>query len=204
MLVNTAHISAHLHSSSYRQSHQHHPLALDPRLHYSGRQKDLGHTEGQNMGPRVHIQFFSYGEVVPGNAPVTIPILYSRNVRDLRGPPGRYKSMTGKDPELIEWFWSLPEHERAYQEALATIKGRVRSLPPNGPSEYAVVISCRVGVHRSVIFVSRLHREIKREGLVGAHYMHLNLRKGMEARGRVVEPGTMPNYLPSRLQAQSH
>ena len=156
---------------SHFASHQHHQP-----------QSSRGHER-----PTVHLQFFSFGEdVQPTGRPQTdLPVLFEFNVRHLRNVPhdlNRY--YTAKDPEVLDYFWSFPQHEAEYQRALATIHASVMGLRPGDPKEWAIMIFCSKGVHRSVAFMSRLHSEVRRWPMVTTGAIHLDLRKGMESRLR--------------------
>ena len=133
--------------------------------------------------PKVHLRFFSFGTKASGRPDVLLPVLFEFDARNMRKPPENILYFfTGLDQEIRDEIWSHRTHEIAYQNALATIKDLVRELHPAGPREYAVLVYCASGVHRSVCFMSRLYRELKRWPRVTASATHLDLRRGVEKR----------------------
>lgn len=132
---------------------------------------------------KTHLRILTYGSVPPWVFDINVPILFKADLRDLEPPPLKLQDLyTGLNKEIADHFWSLPEHETAFQIAMAKIKGLVSDLKPGDPGEFAVLVNCFGGTHRSVVFALRLHRELGRWRGVTTSIVHCHLRQALENR----------------------
>ena len=130
-----------------------------------------------------HIQLFTFGAKHSDKHDIHLPVLCEFDLRKFRAPPRSLtRFYTGLDREVIDNFWSHPEHEHKYQRALTKIKRLVLDLTPADPYNVAVLVYCTAGVHRSVVFMARLFRDLKRWPQVTVSGHHFDLREAIEKR----------------------
>ncbi|KAI4252558.1 MAG: hypothetical protein L6R42_007907 [Xanthoria sp. 1 TBL-2021] len=134
--------------------------------------------------PPVHLHLYSFGITI-GTPTLSLPVLLGIDLRDLIAPPQALCYwFTGKDPEIQAAFWSFREHERIYRDFVLKLQDRVMSLPPGVPRAWAVLVNCKVGVHRSVAFVRRLHDELRAWPMVTVDKTHLWFGRAVDLRRR--------------------
>jgi len=130
-----------------------------------------------------HIKLFTFGAKNSDKHDIHLPVLCEFDLRKLRCPPRWMTRLyTGLDREIIDNFWSHPEHEQKYQRAFTKIKRLVMDLTPADPYNVAVLVYCAAGTHRSVVFMTRLFRDRKRWPQVTVSGHHFDLREACEKR----------------------
>lgn len=130
-----------------------------------------------------HIKLFTFGARNSHKHDIRPPVLCEFDLRNFRCPPRWMIPLyTGLDREILDSFWSHPEHEYKYQRALTKIKRLVMDLTPADPYTFAVLVYCHAGTHRSVVFMRRLYRDLKRWPQITVSARHLDLREACEKR----------------------
>ncbi|KAL8827979.1 MAG: hypothetical protein Q9191_002864 [Dirinaria sp. TL-2023a] len=110
----------------------------------------------------VHVHFFSFG-ALKGRLTTELPVLSAIDLSDTVAPSALLcRWFTGRDPEIVEDFWSYPEHHKLYHETVLDVGYKLIHLLRSGRKTHvAVLVNCASGVHRSVVFMSRLYDEFK-------------------------------------------
>ena len=115
--------------------------------------------------PRVCLHIITSG-VTWGPPSVPMPVLCSFDCRTMQPPPRHLLDMyTGASPALAHAFFSMPGHETIYLDTYIALEdqlGMLLSNPQLRPGGcVAFLISCRVGMHRSVAMAERLARDVQ-------------------------------------------
>ena len=136
------------------------------------------------MNPKVHLHFCTFGVERPARPDVFLPVLLEIDCR-ITSPAKELRShYTGLDAIIVNDIFSRPENEAMYQDHLAEIKHRVRSLKRADPRAFLIPVYCGAGVHRSVAISERLMHDLKHWPYVTSQVTYLNLRDAIEKRVR--------------------
>ena len=99
-----------------------------------------------NGGTLIHVHFFSYGMNKAARPAADMPVILSIDLRKAIPPPKMLcYHFTGKDPKIIDDFWSHPLHQRLYTDALHKIDKSLKRLNPGMGKDVAVLVNCSAG-----------------------------------------------------------
>ena len=115
--------------------------------------------------PSVCLHIITSG-VTWGPPSVPMPVLCHFDCRTMQPPPRHLLDLyTGASPTLAHAFFSMPGHETIYLDVYLALEdqlGMLLSNPLLRPGGcVAFLISCRVGMHRSVAMAERLARDVQ-------------------------------------------
>jgi len=103
-------------------------------------------------------------------------------VFDARGLPNpgreeRFKDLTGKDPEVVDYLKQYPAVDRFLADATSMVETNVRSYRERGFGHLMVSFGCTGGQHRSVYLAERLAAHFKEQPCVAVRLRHLQLEQ---------------------------
>ena len=165
------------------------------------------------LPPSVCLHIITSGETW-GPPSVPMPVLCCLDCRGMQPPPRHLLDLyTGASPTLAHAFFSMPGHETTYRTAYRDLEDLLGMLLTNRNPQIrpggcvAFLISCRVGMHRSVAMAERLARDMQdlwRENGVRVEVEHLDtdidrgIRRQQRARvgtyNRSVDGGRCTRY----------
>jgi RNase adaptor protein for sRNA GlmZ degradation len=103
-------------------------------------------------------------------------------VFDCRGLPNpgreeRFKSLTGKDADVIEYLNREESVHQFLANAMALVDASVNSYQGRGFKHLMVSFGCTGGQHRSVFMAEQMARHLRSKGGVDVAIRHLALEK---------------------------
>ncbi len=121
-------------------------------------------TPKQASSSRFCIHFYTFGHYYNRIPELSHPLLMHVECRSLTAPPenlcDRY---TGLDPKIRDDFFSHRSNEAAFQSNLTTLREKL-DRRRNSAGCLAVLVSCRMGMHRSVAMAERLSKSVAAMG----------------------------------------
>lgn len=171
------------------------------------------YTVWHDAGDRAHmrgcVHFITYGRSYGPTKVLDLPILLNLDLTGHEAPPpdlcGAY---TGLDKELARSFFSIPQNERTFRDALAKLVKEIERRQRVGCT--ACLIFCNIGRHRSVAMAERLAWTVGHWDGFKAECLHLDIEKKRaedvvraDARERRPEDDSAQGRRGSRQPAQA-
>ena len=142
--------------------------------------------------PRLCMHFYTYGQSLRSEPKLSEPTIIRVNCVRLKPPPDYIcEGRTGLDRKVADNFFSNSKNQRCYQKALDQVEDFLDQVEhyldrhDNDIGCVAIMVSCYIGVHRSVAMAERLATDIeKRWTGLSVHCRHLDLGKEIERQRR--------------------
>ena len=141
-------------------------------------------THGSKGHHGLCMHFYTYGQSLRSEPRLSHPTIFRVNCINLKPPQDHIcEKYTGIDSKVADSFFSNSANERRFQEALDQIQ-RYLDKHDDHVGCVAIMVSCYLGVHRSVAMAERLATVVEKWTGLSVHCRHLDLGKGIERQQR--------------------
>ena len=141
-------------------------------------------THGSKGHHGLCMHFYTYGKRLRPEPRLAHPTIFRVNCIRLKPPPDHIcERYTGLDSKVADSFFSNSANERRFQEALDQVQ-HFLDKHDDHIGCVAIMVSCYLGVHRSVAMAERLATVVEKWTGLSVHCRHLDLGKEIERQQR--------------------